>query len=115
MLQMLKVFVGAAIGGIVGYYVWKWMLSQGFYALAVPGGLLGVGAGFFKNRSIVAAIVCGIAAFALGVFSEWRQFPFSRLNELGPVTWLMILVGTAIGFWGPYSNLSRTKAKPGAK
>lgn len=109
----------AAVGGAVGYFAFMWLASMGFYGLVVPGGLLGLAAGIFKNRSVAVAIVCGVAALILGLFSEWRFAPFVADNSFGylvahfydlkPVTLLMIAAGAAIGFWVPFR---RSMEKP---
>ena len=35
--------VGAAIGGAIGFYAFKWLLIQGYYGLALPAILLAIG------------------------------------------------------------------------
>jgi len=102
--------LGAALGGLLGYFAFGWLAHQGFYAVALPGALLGAGAGLFlKQRSMALAITCGVAALALGIFSEWRIFPFiadpgfgyflAHLHLLPPVKLLMLLLGGVFGFW----------------
>jgi uncharacterized membrane protein len=46
---------GAIIGGLAGYFIFLWLASQGFYGLIIPGGLLGIAAGFAKSRSLATA------------------------------------------------------------
>jgi hypothetical protein len=106
--------LGALAGGVLGYFAFFWIAGQGFYALIVPGGLLGLGAGLFRNKSVVVAIVCGLLATALGVFTEYRFAPFiaddsftyflSHVFDLKPVTLLMIAAGGLIGFWVPFQR-----------
>src|SRR2546430_8818405 len=102
---------GAVAGGVVGYFAFFWVLEQGFYALALPGALLGAGAGLVRNRSVLVAVACGLLALALGVFAEYR-FAFAKdeslafflshhLSSLSAFTLVMIAVGGAIGFWIP--------------
>jgi hypothetical protein len=117
MRTALFVLGGALAGGILGYLGFFWIARQGFYALVLPGGLLGLGASLAPNRWIGWAVICGAAALVLGLFTEWRFAPFraderlgyfvAHVHELKPVTWLMILVGAAIGFWGPFSRYRR--------
>ena len=112
MKQTALTLCGATAGGILGYFVFSWLASQGFYALALPGGLLGLGAGIGKTRSVLLAVICGLAATALGLFTEWRFEPFIKDDSLGyfiahvfqltPVTLALILVGGLIGFWIPF-------------
>ena len=59
-------------GGALGYFGFELMLKQGYYGMVLPGGLLGLGAGIGKNRWLWLAILCGIAALALGLFTEWH-------------------------------------------
>jgi hypothetical protein len=110
----------AAIGGAAGYFAFMWLATaKGLYGWALPGGLLGLAAGIFKNRSIAVAIVCGVAAFILGLFAEWNveRFPeddsflylLSHFYRLSPVTLLMIAAGAVIGFWVPFR---RSMEKP---
>jgi hypothetical protein len=83
--------------------------------LVLPGGLLGIGAGWTRNKSLGLAIACGIAALALGIFSEWASAPWQKdeslgyflkhLLDLSPVTLIMIAVGGAVGFWIPFRQI----------
>lgn len=112
MKQSLLVLLGACIGGALGYFAFCWLVGQGFYALALPGGLLGLGAGIAKCRALWPACVCGLLAIMLGIVSEWHFFPFAtderlsfflrHLHNLKPVTLILIAVGGVIGFWVPF-------------
>ena len=105
---LTKVFIpgliGAAIGGVLGYYAFFWIARQGFYALAVPPALLGLGAGICaRGRSVPLALICAVAGLLLGLYSEWRirpwaadeslQYFIGNLHRLQPVTWLMLALG----------------------
>lgn len=106
------VLVGALVGGLVGYFVFNWLLGQGYYGLMLPGGLLGMGAGVFKTRTKAIAVVCGFLAIVLGLLVEWKSFPFkadeslvyfiTHFYDLKPATLIMIVLGAAIGFWIPF-------------
>jgi hypothetical protein len=108
----ILVLLGAALGGLLGYVLFWAGARRGLYGLAFPGGLLGLGAGIFKTRSKAVPIVCGLAALALGLFTEWRYAPFAanaglgyfvlRIHRLQPITLLMLAAGTLIGFWVPF-------------
>jgi hypothetical protein len=108
--SLLLGLIGAALGGTLGYFAFGWLARQGFYALALPGALLGAGCVLLsRRRSRGLAILCGVAALVLGIFSEWRFFPFvrdgsleyflSHLHRLKPLTLIMIVLGGALGFW----------------
>jgi hypothetical protein len=115
MKQLFLVLCGAAAGGILGYFAFFWIAAQGFYGLALPGGLLGLGAGIGKSKSIVVAVCGGLAATALGLFAEWRYAPFIadeslsyflvHVYQLKTITLIMILVGGVVGFWVPYRRM----------
>lgn len=98
------------VGGVAGYFIFSLLLSQGVYALAIPGALLGLSCGFCTLRqSHVLGAVAAVAAIVLGVFAEWRFFPFiadesfwyfvQHLDDLKPITMIMIAVGGGFGYW----------------
>jgi hypothetical protein len=106
---LLLGLLGAAIGGYLGYLAFFWIARQGFYALVLPPGLLGLGAGLCaRRRSLLLAIICGAAGLALGLYTEWRFAPFvadkslayfiGHLHQLRPVTWLMLALGTYVSY-----------------
>jgi hypothetical protein len=107
---LLLGLAGAAVGGVIGHFAAIWIVQQGFYALVLPGTMLGWGGGVLvKDRSIVRAVLCGLAALALGLFTDWRVEPFiadaslgyylAHLSQLRPITLLMIAAGGALGAW----------------
>jgi len=100
---------GAAIGGAIGYFAFFWIARHGFYALVVPGGLLGLGAGLCaRGRSVPLAVICCVAALVLGIFSAWRFAPFvadpgfgyymAHVFSLSSITLVMIGLGTFLGY-----------------
>ncbi len=62
-----------------------------------------------QRRSLPLAAVCGALALALGIFSEWRAFPFvaddsfgyflAHLHQLRPVSMVMIGLGAVFGMY----------------
>ena len=106
------VLLGAVIGGLIGYVVFRWLLGQGVSGLMLPGGLLGMGAGVFRTNTKAVAVVCGVMALLLGLVAEWSSSPFIadgsfgyfivHVRELQPATLIMIAIGAAIGFWIPF-------------
>jgi len=108
--NLLLGFAGAAAGGVIGYFAFQWIIRQGFYPLALPGALLGLGCGVLvRRRSLTLGFACGLLALALGTFVEWRFRPFTADGGLGyflahfldlqPITLLMIALGGFCGFW----------------
>jgi len=114
MKSWIPVLAGAVAGGVIGYFGFLWIAHQGLYALVLPGGLLGIGASLFKNRTTAMCVVCGILALGFGLVAEWRFAPFvadgglgyflAHIHQLRPITLLMILVGGIIGFWAPFDR-----------
>src|SRR5262245_7076861 len=67
--------VGGVIGGTLGYLGFGWAYRHGFYAMILPGGLLGLGCGLpSRYPSLVRGVVCGVAGLLLGLYSEWQYF-----------------------------------------
>jgi hypothetical protein len=103
--------LGAAVGGTIGYFVFRWCLSKGFYAMVVPGALLGVGCGLLSGiRSYPLGALCAVAGLALSLFSQWRLLPFAEDGSLSflllhlfsdtpTVQLLMIALGAFAAFW----------------
>ena len=120
MKQTLLAIVGAVIGGFVGYMVADWASAYGFYAMVLPGGLLGFGAGFGRSRSIVLAALCGIAATLLGFYADSQIWPFAidkslefyvhHIHKLTPIPMIMIALGGFLGFWCPYRSADRVRS-----
>jgi uncharacterized membrane protein (UPF0136 family) len=104
--------LGAVVGGYVGYLLFRWLLSHGFYALVVPGAVMGLVAGLAaRGRSQPLALACAIAAIALAVYAEWVRAPFakdgsllyfvSHLHQLdgAVIKFVMIGLGGACAYW----------------
>lgn len=108
-MKWLLGIVGGIIGAVLGYFLFDLLLSQGFYAIAIPGAAIGLGCGqMSRMHSIPLGILAAIAALLFGCYLEWKFFPFvdddslgffvQNLHELNMVTWLMILVGAVGAF-----------------
>jgi hypothetical protein len=106
--------LAAIVGAVVGYLAFRWIAQQGFYALILPGALVGIAAGLGRSRSIPVYVACGVLALGVGLFAEWRFAPFGKdaslvyflthLHQLRPITWLMIAAGGVLGFALPYRH-----------
>jgi hypothetical protein len=103
-------FLGALAGGVLGYYTFQWIVGQGFYGLMIPGALLGLGCGLLsQHRDHVRGLACAAAALVLGLYTEWKFFPFraddsfgymvKHAAELKPLTQIMIVVGAFFAYW----------------
>ena len=102
--------VGAALGAMAGYALFQWLVRQNLYGLMIPGAMLGLGCSLLaQHRSPVRGIICGLAALILGLYTEWRFYPFradggfpylvAHFFDLKPITQLMIGVGAVFAFW----------------
>jgi hypothetical protein len=116
MLKILVTFVpgliGAAVGGVLGFYAYDWIRQQGFFALVIPGALAGLACGFCSvDHSKIRGGICALIALMAGFISYWRTFNpafetdgtlidlISKSYQLNPVTQIMIALGTFLGFW----------------
>src|SRR5262245_57015930 len=109
-MAYLRGTAGAVAGVVIGYFVFQWMLGQGFHALMLPGTLLGLGFGWLSGRKLwPAAVACFVAGTAAGVFTEWRFRPFRvdeglgyflrNLTSLPSATLVIMLLGGLLGGW----------------
>jgi hypothetical protein len=109
-LDVILGLIGAAVGGALGYAAYVWILGQGFYAVILPGAFVGLGGGLLsRERSALRGAFLGLAALALGLFADWKFFPFAadesftffltHILDKAPVKLLMIALGTFFGFW----------------
>lgn len=102
--------VGGVVGASLGYFLFQAIVSQGFYALILPGALTGMGCGSLsRRRSVPLGCMCAVIAAAVGILAEWQFAPFvadrslgyfiTHLHELKSVTQGMLLIGTIMAFW----------------
>jgi hypothetical protein len=123
-MDIVPGLVGATMGGVFGYFIYKWGLQQGLKAGVVPGALVGLGSGLVSSRpSRIRGVICGLAALALGIFAEWRNAPFvadnslgyflSHMQQLPPLVLIMIALGGLLGWrWGGDSLKPSFASKP---
>lgn len=106
---MLEI-VGGIAGAVLGYFLFGWVVGQGYYAPMVPGALLGLGCGLLASKpSNRRGVVCALAAVLLGLYTEWAYFPFSadrglgyfvrHVGDLKSISLVLIAVGAAIAFY----------------
>lgn len=108
-LRTILGLVGAAAGGALGILAFRLVLKQGLYALILPGFSLGLGCfALSRHRSVARGVACGLAAVALGLFTEWSAFPFRKdeglvfflahVHQLNLVTLVMVAFGGILAF-----------------
>ena len=102
--------IGAIAGGALGYFGFGWFYQHGFYAMIMPGAILGLGCGMLaRHPSTMRGVACALGAVALSLFTEWHYFPFiaddslpyflAHVQVVDPVHLLMMGVGAAIAYW----------------
>jgi hypothetical protein len=123
-MKLVPGLIAGAVGGVVGYALYKWGLGQGLQAGVVPGAFIGLGSGLVSDRpSRVRGAICGIAALAVGIYAEWQNFPFNADGSLGyflahihtlkPLVLIMIALGAFLGYrWGGDSFKPRLLGMP---
>jgi hypothetical protein len=110
MTSCLLSLAGAVVGGVLGYYIFRWFLRYNFYGMMIPGALVGLGCGLLaQHSSPIRGLVCALVALGLGFYTEWSFFPFAddrslgfflkNITALSPVTFLMIALGAFFAYW----------------
>lgn len=110
MADIMRGVAGGLAGGVAGYVLFFLIARQGFYAIALPGALIGLGCGLLSGRkSIVLGVACALAALILGVVIEWRFAPFivdkslmfflKQLHKLRVATHVLLGIGAVMAFW----------------
>ncbi|MCI0357035.1 MAG: hypothetical protein L0211_00935 [Planctomycetaceae bacterium] len=103
---------GAIVGGLIGYFLFRWLATQALGAHALPGAAIGIGAGWAaRGRSQLLGVLCAVAAAILIIIAEWLRAPFvkdksllffvSHLLEMDGATLKLVLMalGTACAYW----------------
>ena len=111
-MLLVRGLAGAAVGGVIGYFVFRWLASNAFGAHALPGAALGLGAGWAaRGKSTLLGVLCAVAAAILIVVAEWLRAPFvkdksfvffvTHLFEMdrASVKLLLMALGTACAYW----------------
>ena len=109
-LGLVRGLAGGAAGSLIGYFIYQWLVGQGFYSIILPGAGFGLGFGLAARiRSRFYGIFCGLVAGIVGLLSEWSQFPFTaddslvyfllHCHQLKPATLIMIGIGAVISYW----------------
>ena len=102
--------VGAVAGGVLGYYIFGWLVRHHLYGMMIPGGLLGLGCGMLSQHpSQLRGSLCALLALTLGVFLEWKFFPFiadeslayflTNITSVNLVSLVMIVAGAFFAYW----------------
>ena len=106
--------LGAIIGAVLGGYLFLLALDQGYYMLALPGALIGIGCGLMSRRtSIVLGVFCMLLAAGVTLYLEWCRFDetfgefISTLDALPQTTFVMYGLGVLFAGWFGYGRSNR--------
>ncbi len=105
--------LGAILGGILGGYLAYQAWMQGFYALVLPGALVGLGCGMLSwTNSNLRGVLSAVLAALAGLLSEWLIcfLPAEKTldNFIGflkqmtnepRITQIFLTLGAILGFW----------------
>lgn len=102
--------LGGIVGAIVGGAIFWWLVTQGLYAMVIPGAAIGLGVGASARvRSAALGGYSAVLALVTGICLEWVFFPFVKdpsfyyfLTHLWQVqisSLLLIGIGSAVAFW----------------
>ncbi len=113
-MKTLFLILGAAVGGVAGYFLYIWIGNQGLRAPVIPGAMIGFGAALARYRCVWLSLACGLAALGMGIFCEWKFYPFSadqslsyflsHLSDLKTVVIIGICLGGVLGFYLPFRS-----------
>ena len=104
--------LGGLVGGVLGYFIFGWLLRYGLWAPVIPGAAAGLCCGLLSiTHSVARGALCAVEALVIGVVSNWLLLnpPFetdgslkdysTKLFQLPPPTLLMLALGIFLGFW----------------
>ena len=107
-LAWVRGIAGAAIGGLLGYLMFDFLLGYGLYAGIVPGAFIGIGFSIAaRHISLVAGVLCGIVGLFFGFWCDAvTNLPpddlvsyFKEIDQVPTVNLLMIVIGGVASFW----------------
>ena len=118
-MKTILAFVGAVVGGGIGFFITGWLARQNLYSVLIPGALVGMGTLIGRFNNAVFPLIVSLLAVALVYYTEWSYFPFSKdqslsyfvnhLHSLRPLTHIMAGIGWLIAFWLPFRNRSKSR------
>jgi len=69
--------LGALLGGVVGFFLFRFLHGQGLYFMVLPGVMVGLGCGLAaRSRSFVFSIIAMAIAIPVAIFCEWKTDVF---------------------------------------
>jgi hypothetical protein len=99
---------GGVVGGVVGLLLCKWLATLGpFYAVVLPGALVGLGFGFAaQKRHLVFGLLSAAMGLLAGLLTQWIVYSnessffnlVGQLKDYSPVTWVLLGLGVVFAF-----------------
>lgn len=107
--------LGAALGGLAGYFLFQYAWSYGYYAPVLSGGMVGVGAGLLgRHQSILRGLLCAIAGIVLGYYCDYRITLLPHFDTFlaylaafakhSTSTNILTILGGLVAYWFGQSN-----------
>lgn len=107
-IAMLKGVIGAVVAGVIGYFLYRLLLNNGYYAIAIPGGFVGIGYGLAARKpSMIAGICCGIAGLFFGFWCDAVTMAppetlfsyLAKFNQKPQTNLILICIGAFMSAW----------------
>ncbi len=99
--------IGGVAGGIVGFFVCKWLATQGFYAVVIPGAMVGLGFGLAaRKRHQAFGLICAVLGLFAGLITQWKVYSnepsfwklVGELKDYSIVTWVLLGLGVVMAY-----------------
>ncbi|MDX1944440.1 MAG: hypothetical protein SFU86_03465 [Pirellulaceae bacterium] len=107
--MLLRGVGGAVLGAVLGYFVFRWLRSQGMLGDMLPGFAIGMLGGYLaRGKSQILAVFCAILAVVATLFTEWHvQYSekhtfvdfLTKLPSMNSVRLLLMGFGVVCAYW----------------
>ena len=107
--SVVRGLLGAIVGAVIGAFLFDLLLGYGLYAMIMPGALVGFGASLASRApSLPVGVFAGLTGLAIGIYMEWKYFPFvddeslifflKNFFQVNMIHIVMIIAGGVAGF-----------------